>query len=83
MSDNKETFIVIEDPALNDLDLDIINSDVTITTKRDSSHLELPTAEKESASSIFQAPPSAFIHSTKANSVRTIRKKGNGQPRVQ
>ena len=74
VSNNKETFIVVEDPALNDLDLDIISSDVTISTNRDSSHLELPTvAEKESASSRFQAPPSACIHSTKANSVRTIR----------
>jgi len=67
VSNNKETFIVIED-------LNIISSDVAISTKRDSSHLELPTvAEEKSASSRFQAPPSAFIHFTKANSVRTIR----------
>lgn len=36
--------------------------------------LELPTvAEKESASSRFQAPPSAFLHSTKGNYIHTIR----------
>jgi hypothetical protein len=74
VSDNKETFIVIEDPTLNDLDLNIISSDEAISTKRDSSHLELPTvAVEESNRSRFQAPPSAFIHSTKANSVRMIR----------
>jgi hypothetical protein len=34
--------------------------------------LELPTvAEKESASSRFQAPPSAFLHSTKGNYIHT------------
>jgi hypothetical protein len=38
VSDNKETFIVIEDPTLNDLDLNIISSDEAISTKRDSSH---------------------------------------------
>jgi hypothetical protein len=38
VSDNKETFIVIEDPTLNDLDLNIISSDKAISTKRDSSH---------------------------------------------
>jgi hypothetical protein len=74
VSDNMETFIVMEDPALNDFDLNIISPDVAIRTKRDSSHLELPTvAEEESTRSRFQAPPSAFIHSTKANYVRTIR----------
>ena len=70
----KVTFIVIEDSALNDLDLVTISSEVAKSPKRDSNHLELPTvAEKESASNRFQAAPSAFIHSTKANSVRTIR----------
>jgi hypothetical protein len=54
-------FIVIEDPTLNDLDLNIISSDKAISTKRDSSHLELPTvAVEESNRSRFQAPPSAF-----------------------
>ena len=56
------------------MDLNIISSDKAISTKRDSSHLELPTvAVEESNRSRFQAPPSAFIHSTKANSVRMIR----------
>ena len=74
VSNNEETFIVIEDPTLNDSDLNIISSDEAISTKRDSSHLELPTvAVEESNRSRFQAPPSAFIHSTKANSVRMIR----------
>jgi hypothetical protein len=58
VSDNKETFIVIEDPTLNDLDLNIISSDEAISTKRDSSHLELPTvAVEESNRSRSQAPP--------------------------
>ena len=52
-----------------------MSSKVVKSTKRNSSHLELPTvAEKENVNtSRFQARPSAFINSTKANSVRTIR----------
>ena len=52
-----------------------MSSKVVKGTKRDSSHLELPTvAEKENVNtSRFQTPPSAFINSTKVNSVRTIK----------
>ena len=67
--------VVREDPSLNDFGLDVMSSEVVKSTKRDSSHLELPTvAENENANtSRFQAPPSAFIKFTKTNSVRTIR----------
>jgi hypothetical protein len=45
-SDNKETFVVIEDPSLNDFDLDVMSLEVVKCTKRDSSHLELYCGRK-------------------------------------
>ena len=45
-SDNKETFVVIEDPSLNDFDLDVMSLEVVKCTKSDSSHLELYCGRK-------------------------------------
>jgi len=78
VSNNKETFIVIEDPALNDLDHDIISSDVAKSTKRDSSHLVLPNATTVQEGKIhnrFLAPPSSFQTTNEAAIVRSIRSK--------